>query len=69
MADRGSGFSLGFLIGAVTGVAIGFLVAPKPGKETRALLRDKAGKGLSRAREAAVEVTRTVRETLARPEE
>jgi gas vesicle protein len=43
MSDKDAGsFAIGFLIGAITGVAIGFLYAPKAGKETRALLKEKA---------------------------
>ncbi len=61
MVDKegGSSFLIGFIIGAVAGVAIGFLYAPKAGKETRALLKekagmikDKAGEIISRARES-----------------
>ena len=66
--DAGS-FTLGFLIGALAGVAIGFLFAPKPGRETRTLLRETAGHGLNRARDAAAEVTRTVRDRIGRTEE
>jgi gas vesicle protein len=40
--EGGSGFLLGFIIGALAGVAVGFLYAPKPGKETRAMLKEKA---------------------------
>jgi gas vesicle protein len=44
MGDKegGSSFLAGLLIGAVAGVAIGFLYAPKPGRETRAMLKEKA---------------------------
>ncbi len=53
MADKegGSSFLIGFIIGAVAGVAIGFLYAPKAGKETRALLKEKAGQLKSKAGE------------------
>ena len=40
--DTGSSFAIGFIIGAIAGVAVGFLYAPKAGKETRALLKEKA---------------------------
>ncbi|MBI2958309.1 MAG: YtxH domain-containing protein [Chloroflexi bacterium] len=33
---------IGILIGAAAGIAAGFLLAPKSGKETREMIRDKA---------------------------
>jgi gas vesicle protein len=51
-------FAMGFLLGAVAGIAIGFLYAPKTGRETRAMLREKAGE----LREKAEEVTEKARE-------
>ncbi len=66
--DGGSSFLIGFIIGAVAGVAVGFLYAPKSGKETRALLKEKvgevkekAGEMTEKAREAAAEAGRRVR--------
>ena len=55
MSDRDSGpsFTIGFLIGAAVGVAIGFLYAPQPGKETREMLKEKAEKAAEKAKEAA----------------
>jgi gas vesicle protein len=41
--ESGGSFLIGFLLGAIAGVAVGFLYAPKPGKETRAMLKEKAG--------------------------
>ncbi len=67
--DSGSSFAIGFLLGAIAGVAIGFLYAPKPGKETRTLLKEKAGEGLELAKEAASGATRKVRETLSHKED
>jgi len=49
--DTGSSFAIGFIIGAIAGVAIGFLYAPKAGKETRALLKEKAGEVKEKAEE------------------
>ncbi len=42
MADRNGGDLLSFLFGAVVGFVAGILVAPRPGKETRELLMEKA---------------------------
>lgn len=60
--EGGSSFLVGFIIGAIAGVAIGFLYAPKAGKETRAILKEKAGQlkdkaseVFTRAREAGKE--------------
>jgi gas vesicle protein len=59
--DRGSGFAIGLIVGAVLGLAVGFLFAPRPGAETRQLLREKA----ETARERATEVVQKMRETAA----
>lgn len=56
--EGGSSFLVGFIIGAVAGVAIGFLYAPKAGKETRALLKEKAGQLKERASEVLSRATR-----------
>ncbi len=52
--DSGSSFAIGFLIGAIAGVAVGFLYAPKTGKETRAMLREKADEIKEKADEVTV---------------
>jgi len=62
--DTGTSFASGFILGAVVGVAIGFLYAPKPGKETRALLKEKAEK----AREKASEVAEKAKEEAVKAE-
>jgi gas vesicle protein len=56
--EGGNGFLLGFLIGALAGVAVGFLYAPKTGKETRAMLKEKAGEFKEKAGEVINRVTR-----------
>ena len=77
MADRdsGSGFIVGFALGAIAGLAVGFLYAPRPGKETRELLKEKAEKAKEKAekakekakkvKEKATEVAEEVKETAA----
>ena len=69
--EGGSSFLIGFIIGAVAGIAVGFLYAPKSGKETRALLKEKVGEVrekaseiTGRAREIAAETGRRVRDKL-----
>ncbi|MBC8477570.1 MAG: YtxH domain-containing protein [Dehalococcoidia bacterium] len=51
--DTGASFAIGFLLGAVVGAAVGFLYAPQPGKETRAMLKEKAETAAEKAKEAA----------------
>jgi gas vesicle protein len=41
MAER-NGSLLSFLVGTALGVVIGLLIAPRPGKETREVLKEKA---------------------------
>jgi len=62
--DTGTSFTIGFILGAVVGVTIGFLYAPKPGRETRALLKEKA----ETAREKASEVAEKAKEAAAKAE-
>ena len=40
--DSGRSFALGLLVGALIGLAIAILYAPRPGKETRRILKEKA---------------------------
>ncbi len=66
-----SGFAIGLVLGAVVGLAIGFLYAPRSGQETREILQEKA-KGVrrkgaefaGRVREAAGEAGKKMREKL-----
>ena len=66
MSDKesGSNFLVGFVIGAIAGAAIGFLYAPKSGKETRALLREKASHVTERIKSSAKEAEKKVRDKL-----
>ncbi len=43
---------MGFILGAVVGVAIGMLYAPRPGVETRAMIADKADEVKEKVSEA-----------------
>ena len=59
MADSGMDrFVTGMLFGAVVGAAIGLLIAPKPGSETRQLVRERAGEFVGTARERVRSVRR-----------
>ena len=66
MADSGMDrFVTGMLFGAVVGAAIGLLIAPKPGSETRQLVRERATKYVGPVRERAGEFVGTARERVA----
>jgi gas vesicle protein len=41
--DTWKGIGIGLLIGAAVGATLGILYAPRSGKETRTIIRDKAG--------------------------
>jgi gas vesicle protein len=53
MDDNGmaKGLIIGFLAGAVIGGAVGILYAPKPGAETREMLKDQALEAKDKAME------------------
>lgn len=55
----GNSFLTGLILGAVVGLAIGFLYAPRSGKETRELLKEKAVV----AKEKATVVAKKVKQT------
>lgn len=61
MTEKSSGtsFAAGVIIGAAIGIAIGFLYAPRPGIETRTILKEKA----EQVKEKAEEVAEKVKET------
>ena len=44
MSDKnsGPGFGIGLILGIAVGAALGFLFAPRSGKETREMVKDKA---------------------------
>jgi gas vesicle protein len=65
MSEKESGsFAIGFVLGAVVGVAIGFLYAPKPGRETREMIKEKAEHAAEKAKDAAVKAEKTVEDKL-----
>jgi gas vesicle protein len=60
MEERNSsnGMLIGLLVGATIGLAVGFLFAPKPGYETRALIKEKALIAKNKAAELAQKMKR-----------
>lgn len=60
MSDRdGTSFLTGLILGTVVGLTIGFLYAPRPGKETRELLKEKAILAKEKVPELAEKVKQT----------
>lgn len=66
--DTLTGFGIGFLAGAVIGLAVGFLYAPRSGEETRELIKEKASDVIEKVRETAAEAKRRAQEKLGRAE-
>jgi len=60
MAEQNSGITY-FVVGLGIGVAVGLLMAPRPGEETRQLLRTKADEGTDYLRAKADEGKEFVR--------
>ena len=60
--DNAIGFGIGLLTGAIIGGVIALLYAPKTGKETRQLIKDKATKVVDTLKEKTSGVIDTVKE-------
>jgi gas vesicle protein len=61
--DHAIGFGIGLVTGAVIGGVIALLYAPKTGKETRQLIKDKATAVVDTVKEKASGVMDTAKET------
>ena len=57
MSNSGSTFGIGLLVGTVIGLSLGLLFAPRPGTETRELLREKV-ESAKRSPKAVVEMAK-----------
>ena len=69
--DTLGGLGIGLILGAAIGLAIGFLYAPRPGEETREIIkekaveaRDKATDVIDKVKQTAVEAKTTAQEKL-----
>ena len=60
--DCAIGFGIGLMTGAVIGGVVALLYAPKTGKETRQLIKDKAVDVVDTAREKTGEIIDTVKD-------
>jgi len=60
--DHAIGFGIGLLAGAIIGGVIALLYAPKTGKETRQLIKDKTTEVVDAVKGKATEVVDAVKE-------
>jgi gas vesicle protein len=60
--DHVVGFAIGLLAGAVIGGVVALLYAPKTGKETRQLIKDKATEVVDTVKEKTGEVVDNVKD-------
>jgi len=61
--DSGPGFGIGLILGLAVGAALGFLFAPRSGKETRALLKEKVADVSETARDLTADRRKVYAET------
>ena len=62
--DSGAGFFSGLIIGAIIGLSVGYLYAPKPGIETRRMVKEKIGEGKETASKVASRLKERVRQRM-----
>ena len=56
--EKGAAFAMGILAGTAIGLAVGLLYAPRPGTETREMLRERT----EEARHKAADIVQEARE-------
>jgi gas vesicle protein len=62
--DHSIGFGIGLLTGAIIGGVLALLYAPKSGKETRQLIKDKATDVVDAAKEKTGEVVNVFKDAV-----
>jgi gas vesicle protein len=62
--DSGKSFAIGFLVGAAIGAAVGILYAPHSGRETRAMIRERAEHAKERAETIVTEAREKAKEII-----
>ena len=67
MSDKDSGpsFAIGFIVGGAVGLAVGFLYAPRPGEETRAMIKEKAKDAADKGKEIIEEAEERAKKIIA----
>ena len=61
---RGQSFGTGLLLGAAIGALAGLFLAPRPGEETRAQMKERTAGLREKAEELAIEARERVREAI-----
>jgi len=67
--DSGAGFFTGLIVGALAGLVVGFMYAPRSGAETRQIVKEKASTLKDGASSMAGKVKDVVQGRAAREEE
>jgi len=67
--DSGAGFFTGLIVGALAGLVVGFMYAPRSGSETRRIVKEKASTLRDGASSMAGKVKDVVQNRAAREEE
>ena len=62
--EKVTGFGAGLLVGAAIGLVLGVLYAPRPGKETRALIMEKAEETKDKAEELIEEARKRAKKII-----
>ena len=63
--DTSKSLAIGFIVGAAIGLALGFLYAPRPGREMRAMIRERAEKTKEKAEDIIEEAKERAKRIIA----